>query len=404
LLPFSPPHITEDIINEVIATLKSGWITTGPKTKQFEKELSDYTGVSEVLCVNSATAGLEMMLRWFGVQEGDEVIVPAYTYSATANVVIHCGAKPVLADIRKDDFNIDPDNIRKVISPRTKVIIPVDIGGLPCDYEKINAIVADAEIKKLFLPRTTEQEKLGRILILSDAAHSIGASYLQKKTGSLTDATVFSFHAVKNLTTAEGGAICVHLPLPFDNGSIYKQLNIKSLHGQDKDALAKMTKGSWEYDIVEAGMKCNMPDVLAAIGLASFRDYETMNIPRRRLIAEKYMEAFSGYGWAELPVVKSPVKESSYHLFMLRVKSIDEMQRNVIIQKIFGRDISVNVHFKPLPLLTYYRNLGYRMDDYPHAYDCYSREISLPVYFDLTDEQADDVIKAVISSVEEVLK
>lgn len=402
MLPFSPPHINDAIINEVIDTLKSGWITTGPKTKQLEKELAAYVNVQQVLCVNSATAGLELMLRWFGVQEGDEVILPAYTYSATANVVIHCGATPVLVDVNADDFNTDVDRIRAAITSKTKVIMPVDIGGLPCDYDSINRLVTEGNIKKLFTSRTPAQQTLGRIMVLSDAAHSIGAIYNSKKTGALADSTVFSFHAVKNLTTAEGGAVCLSLPEPFDNSVIYQQLNTKSLHGQNKDAMAKMQKGNWEYDIVEAGMKCNMPDVLAAIGLATFREYESSHLPKRKYIIERYLNAFGKYKWAQLPIVKSADKESSYHLFMLRIKNIDALKRNAIIQKIFDQDVSVNVHFKPLPLLTYYRNLGYRMEDYPIAFDNYSREISLPVYVDLTDEQIEMVVAAVINAVKDV--
>jgi dTDP-4-amino-4,6-dideoxygalactose transaminase len=402
VIPFSPPHIDESIISEVVDALRSGWITTGPKTKQFEKELAAFTGVSNVLCVNSATAGLELMLRWFGVEKGDEVIVPAYTYSATANVVIHCGAKPVMADINPDDFNINLEKIKEVITPHTKVIIPVDIGGLPCDYAAINELVRKQQVMKLFSSRTEAQKKLGRILVLSDAAHSIGASVRGKKAGSLTDCTVFSFHAVKNLTTAEGGAICLNLPAPFDNSEVYRQLNTTSLHGQNKDALAKMQKGNWEYDIVEAGMKCNMPDVLAAIGLAALRNYEKVDLPRRKHIAEKYLQGFSKYEWAELPLFQVDGRLSSYHLFMLRMRDCTLERRNEIIQKIFEKDVAVNVHFKPLPLLNYYKSLGYAIKHYPVAYDCYSREISLPVYFNLDDQQVEQVINAVVKSVEEV--
>ncbi|MGB3076344.1 MAG: DegT/DnrJ/EryC1/StrS family aminotransferase [Chitinophagales bacterium] len=403
MIPFSPPHIDQAIINEVVDALKSGWITTGPKTKQLEKNLAAYVKAEQVLCVNSATAGLELMLRWFGVKEGDEVILPAYTYSATANVVIHCGAKPVLVDVKADDFNISAQKIRAAITTRTKVIMPVDLGGLPCDYKAINQLVNDEAVKKNFSSNTPAQQTLGRILVLSDAAHSIGASYQEKKTGTLADATVFSFHAVKNLTTAEGGAVCLNLPSPFKNEIIYQQLNTKSLHGQNKDALAKMQKGNWEYDIVEAGMKCNMPDVLAAIGLATLREYEAVQLPRRKLIVQKYLEAFSKFDWAQLPVVHTADKESSYHLFMLRIKDIDVIGRNAIIQKIFDQDVAVNVHFKPLPLLTYYKNLGYRMEDYPVAFDNYAREISLPVFVDLTDEQMNMVVNAVAHAVKEII-
>jgi dTDP-4-amino-4,6-dideoxygalactose transaminase len=250
MIPFSPPRIDQKIIDEVVAALKSGWITTGPRTKQFEKNLTAYCGNKNTIALNSATAGLELMLRWFGVKEGDEVILPAYTYSATANVVIHCGAKPVFVDVNADDFNINVSLIKAAITERTKVIMPVDFGGYPCDYNALNALVREAEVRAKFIPTHTNQETLGRIMILSDSAHSIGAVYNGKKAGSLTDVSVFSFHAVKNLTTAEGGAVAFNFPEPFDNEEIYKYMCILSLHGQNKDALAKMQKGNWKYDII----------------------------------------------------------------------------------------------------------------------------------------------------------
>ena len=404
MIPFSPPRIDQKIIDEVVDTLRSGWITTGPKTKLFETQLAQYTGAPNVICLNSATAGLEMILRWFGVGEGDEVILPAYTYSATANVVMHCGAKPVLVDVNADDFNISTNAIRHAITERTKVIMPVDIGGLPCDYNLINNIVSDKNIISKFKPATENQQKLGRILILADAAHSLGARYNNKVIGSQADVTVFSFHAVKNLTTAEGGAVCLNLPAPFDNGKIYSQINIKSLHGQNKDALAKAQKGSWEYDITEAGFKCNMPDVLAAIGLVEFSRYETETLPRRKRICEQYQNAFAECAWAQLPIFKEEVRESSYHLYMLRIKHISLEQRNDIIQAIFNKDVSVNVHFKPLPLLTFYKNAGYNISNYPISYDNYTHEITLPVYYDLTDEQVKEIINVVKQSVETVIR
>jgi len=406
MIPFSPPHIDQKIIDEVIATLNSGWITTGARTKQFEMELAQYTGVSNVLCQNSATAGLELMLRWFGVGEGDEVIVPAYTYCATANVVLHCGAKPVLVDVN-DDFNISAHEIEKFISDKTKVIIPVDIGGLPCDYDEINSLVRSDSIKRKFKPKNEFQKMLGRILVLSDAAHSIGASYNGRRTGNLTDLTVLSFHAVKNLTTAEGGAICMNLQDAFDNGQLYQSLRIKSLHGQTKDAFSKAQKGAWEYDVIEAGYKSNMPDVLAAIGLAQLSKYDEEILRRRENIFQQYSKAFNSYNWAQVPTGKFNDEKlnikSSFHLYMLRIKGINESKRNEIIQKIFEQDVSVNVHFKPLPLLTLYKNLGFKMTDYPAAYDNYSREISLPVYYDLTDEEIQIVIRATIKAVEAVI-
>jgi dTDP-4-amino-4,6-dideoxygalactose transaminase len=407
MIPFSPPRIDQKIIDEVIDTLKSGWITTGPKTKLFEKKLTEYCGCESTVCLSSATAGLELMLRWFGVTEGDEVILPAYTYSATANVIIHCGAKPVFVDV-KDDFNIDVNEIEKSITSKTKAILPVDFGGLPCEYNDINALVNRSDVKKKFVATTAEQKMLGRILVLSDAAHSFGATYHKKKTGSLTDVSVFSFHAVKNLTTAEGGAVALNLPEPFNNELIYSQLCIKSLHGQDKDALAKTIKGNWRYDIVEAGYKCNMTDILASIGLVELARYDDDTLIKRKSICEKYSEAFSKFDWAIIPGlgVQNPSSEisSSRHLYPLRIKNVSEDERDRIMQKIFDKDVSVNVHFIPVPMMSFYKSLGYDIKNYPGTYALYCNEISLPVYYDLSESQAEEVIRAVISSVEEVIK
>lgn len=385
-IPFSPPYIDDTIIEEVVDSLKSGWITTGPKTKLFEKQLAEYCEVPKVLCLNSATAGLELMLRWYGVKEGDEVIVPAYTYCATANVVLHCGATPVMVDC-DENFLIDPEKIKQAITSRTKAVMPVDVFGFPCDYEKLNELINTSEIKSKFKAENENQERLGRILLLADAAHSIGAEYKGKKIGSQADAMVFSFHAVKNLTTAEGGAIAINLTDNFDAEEVYKALNIKGLHGQNKDALSKTQSGAWRYDIIEAGYKFNMPDVLAAIGLASFKQYESYILPRRKEIFDSYCKAFSKYSWAQLPVYHTDEKVSSYHVFPLRIKDISEAERDAIIQKMFDAGIATNVHFQPLPMLSLYKNLGYKIEDYPVSFDNYSREISLPVYPQLTDEQ-----------------
>ena len=405
MIPFSPPRIDQKIIDEVIDTLRSGWITTGPKTKLFEKKLAEYCGAESVICLNSATAGLELMLRWFGVKEGDEVILPAYTYSATANVIMHCGAKPVFVDVR-DDFNIDPEKVREAITLRTKVIMPVDFGGWPCDYDVLNNLVKEDRIKKIFQSGSAEQKMLGRIMILSDAAHSLGAFYKGKKTGSLTDSSVFSFHAVKNLTTAEGGAIALNLPSPFSNKEIYSSLCIKSLHGQNKDALSKMKARSWKYDIVEAGYKMNMTDILASIGLVELERYDNDTLVRRKEICEKYEAAFKKEKWAIVPVLKNTNLQttSSYHLFALRIAEINEEIRDKIIQKIAEKGVSVNVHFIPVPMMTYYRNLGYDIKDYPATYRQYENEISLPVYYDLKNEQIDFIIQTVISTVEAEIK
>ncbi|MDA3912012.1 MAG: DegT/DnrJ/EryC1/StrS aminotransferase family protein [Bacteroidales bacterium] len=402
MIPFSPPRMDDKIIAEVTDTLKSGWITTGPKTKRFEKQLANYAQVPAVLCTSAATTGLELILRWFGVQEGDEVIIPAYTYCATANVVLHCGAKPVMVDCLPDSFNLDPELVKKAITARTKAIIPVDIGGFPADYDALNAIINDTEIQKYFNPNTEEQRNLKRILLLSDAAHSLGAKYQGKSIGSLADITVFSFHAVKNLTTAEGGAIALSLPKPFDNEAIYKWLNILSLHGQSKDALAKTT-GNWRYDVVCAGYKANMTDIQASIGLVELERYDSDTLVRRKHIVDAYHAAFCEDKRFEIPVTDTESKQSSYHLYQLQIKDISEGERDEIIQKIFKLDVSVNVHFQPLPLFSYYKNLGYKMQNYPHAWTHYSREISLPVYYDLTDAQVKTVISAVKQAVEKMI-
>ncbi len=404
MIPFSPPRIDQKIIDEVVATLKSGWITTGPKTKLFEKKLSEYNGNKATLCLNSATAGLEVMLRWYGVKEGDEVIIPAYTYSATANVCMHVGAKIILVDVNPDDFNISVKAIEVAITSKTKVIMPVDFAGFPCDMDEINALVNRADIKSIFSPSTAEQKMLGRILVLSDSAHSIGAFYKEKHTGALCDVAVFSFHAVKNLTTAEGGAIALNMPAPFDNEEIYKALCIKTLHGQNKDALAKTLKGGWRYDIVEPGYKCNMMDIQAAIGLVELERYDSENLVRRKQIVNQYNTVLSKLSWAQLPVVGTKDKTSSYHLYPLRIKGISETQRDLIIDKISNMEVAVNVHFIPLPLLSFYKGIGFEMGNYPVAFDNYSREITLPLYFNLTDENVKTVLNALIESVESVLQ
>ena len=401
MISFSPPRIDQKIVDAVNETLRSGWITTGPKTKKFETMLTKYGGHKVTLCVSSASAGLELMLRWFGVKEGDEVIVPAYTYAATANVVVHCGARVVFVDVNSD-FNISVKAIEQAITRRTKVVIPVDIAGWPCDYDEINALVERPEIQGLFNPSTREQQILNRILVLSDAAHSIGGQYKGKKVGNLTDISVYSFHAVKNLTTAEGGAICLNLPKPFDHETLYKDLNAKSLHGQTKDALAKTRIGEWRYDIIEPGYKYNMTDIQATMGLVELARYDSDMLIRRREIFDRYATAFSKYSWAQLPEYENEVKKSSYHVFLLRVKGISEEQRDRIIREIFTREVAVNVHFVPLPMMTYYRNEGYNIKEYPVSYDNFAREISLPVYYDLTDEMVDFVVKAVVESVNKI--
>ena len=397
-IPFSPPRIDNKIIAEVTNALKSGWITTGPKTKLFEKKIAGYCKVTDVLAVNSWTAGAELLLYWYDIKEGDEVIVPVYTYCATANIVIHRGAKVIMVDVTSD-FGIDISKIEKYINARTKAIIPVDIGGLPIDYSALNMLLKKQNVKKLFVPESENQHKLGRILVLSDAAHSFGAVYNNEKVGSQADFTVFSFHAVKNLTTAEGGAICINLPKPFENAEIYKQLNTLSLHGQNKDALAKTEKGSWEYDVIDAGFKCNMTDILASIGLVELSRYEKETLPKRKAIFEKYTKELGVFDFLITPLFKDNNRESSYHLYLLRIKDCTLEERNAIIQEIFNQNVYVNVHYKPLPLLSYYKSLKYNINDYPKAKKLWETEISLPVYYDLSEEQVSRVIKVVVESV-----
>jgi dTDP-4-amino-4,6-dideoxygalactose transaminase len=402
MIPFSPPRIDQRVIDEVNAALLSGWITTGPRTKQFEKNITEYSGCKSTVAVNSWTMGMQVLLHWWGIGEGDEVILPAYTYCASANVVIHSGAKPVMVDINEKDFNISVNAIRKAISPNTKAIIAVDIAGFPCDYDEINKLVQDAEIQKLFSPSNELQQKLNRILVISDAAHSFGAKLGEKKSGSLTDITTFSFHAVKNLTTAEGGALCFNLPAEFNHEQIYTEFCTMILHGQNKDALAKTQKGNWRYDVVEPGFKCNMTDLQAAIGLVELDRYQE-NLDRREEIFKLYDAGFSDENWALTPLYSTESKMSCFHLYQLRIKGASEQERDAIMQEIFNQDVSVNVHFLPLPTLTAYKKRGYSMADYPETWNKYQNEISLPVYYNLTDDQVKTVINAVIHAVKVVL-
>lgn len=401
MIPFSPPRIDQRVIDEVTAALQSGWITTGPRTKLFEQKISAYCGCKTTVAVNSWTAGMEVLLRWWGVGPGDEVIIPVYTYCASANVVLHTGATPVMVDISGEDFNISVEKINAAITEKTKVIMPVDISGYPCDYDAIYALVQAK--RTLFNPSNEKQEKLGRILVAADAAHSFGATYKGKVSGAIADVTCFSFHAVKNLTTAEGGAICFNLPDGFDHEEIYKEFCIKILHGQSKDALAKAQKGAWRYDVLEPGFKCNMTDLQAAIGLIELERYQE-NLDRRKTIFDAYDDGFKQTSWAITPVHQTVDKKTCYHLYQLRIADVSEEQRDAIIQEIFEQDVSVNVHFQPLPLLTAYKNLGYKMDDYPEAWNKYSTEISLPVYFNLSDEQVQQVINAVKTAVLKILQ
>ena len=407
MIPFAPPRIDDRTIEAVTEVLKSGWITTGPRTKAFEKSLAQYCGVEKVIALNSWTNACELVLRWFGVGPGDEVIVPAYTYCATANIVMHVGATPVMVDVL-DDFTIDPEAVRAAITSHTKCIIPVDIGGLPARVKEVMRIAVD--MQSHFIPkmgprvmRSDPQKMLGRILVLSDAAHSFGATINDRKLGTQADITGFSFHAVKNLTTAEGGALAFNLPAAFDVQGLYNWFNTMSLHGQSKDALAKTGPGAWRYDVEAAGWKCNMTDLQAAIGQVELDRYESGTMPRRKAICERYQRAFNKDDRFIVPLFHDAERESSHHLFMLRVKDASEEQRDAIIAAIAKREVSVNVHFIPMPMLSLYKGLGYRMEDYPNTYRQYSREISLPVFYDLQDAQVDMVVDAVMSAVGEVM-
>ena len=392
-IPFSPPYIDNSVVEEVTDSLRSGWITTGPKVKALEEEIMKLAGSEAVLCVNSWTTGAIMALRWLGVKADDEVIIPAYTYCATALAVIWAGAKPVMVDAG-EDFNISVEAIRRAITPRTKAILPVDIAGWPCDYKAIMQLVQEPDIVKMFQPSSDVQRQLGRIIVINDSAHSIGSHYGSSFSGTQTDIAIFSLHAVKNITTAEGGAICLNMPEPFDNKQLYQQLRLMSLNCQTKDAFTKSKAGGWRYDIVGMGMKANMADVNAAIGLAQIRKYPQMLV-RRKEIFQAYNEAFAQEPWAILPPMNDGSRETSYHIYALRIRDFSEEQRDAMIAEISKSQVAVNVHFIPLPMLTLFSQLGYKIEDYPQAYANYAHEITLPCYPMLTDEQVAFVIKTV---------
>lgn len=393
-IPFSPPHIDEETIAAVSDVLRSGWITTGPKTRELEKRIGEYTGVDHVICLNSWTNACELFLRWWGIGPGDEVLVPAYTYAASANIVHHLGAKAVLMDSMADDPLVNAEIIQKHLSPKTKVVMPVDVGGMPVDYDEIMKVLKAHS----FSSDHPLQAKLGRPLLLGDAAHSFGAIYKGRKVGAQADITGFSFHAVKNLTTAEGGALCLNLPDPFDNAELWKDLNRLSLHGQSKDAMAKTQGTGWRYDILEHGYKCNLTDVHAAIGLVEMGRYEK-TLATRKSICEKYTAAFEKFDWAICPSFTSEQAESSYHLYMLRIEGAGERKRDEIIRRIQEQGIAVNVHFQPLPVLTAYQQHGWKPEDFPNAMSFYENEISLPVFVGLQDEQIERIVATVNQAV-----
>ncbi|MCM1060944.1 MAG: DegT/DnrJ/EryC1/StrS family aminotransferase [Eubacterium sp.] len=398
-IPFSPPDISELEIKEVTEVLKSGWITTGPKTKEFERKIAEWVGTEKCVCLNSQTACAEMTLRVLEVGEGDEVIVPAYTYTATASVAAHVDAKIVMIDCEKGKFTMDYDRLEAAITEKTKVIIPVDLGGVPCDYDRIFEII---ERKKgLFRPSSDIQAAFGRIIIMADTAHALGAKYLGKMIGSIADFSCFSFHAVKNLTTAEGGAVTWKNISGIDNDELYKKYMLLSLHGQNKDALAKTQLGAWEYDIAGTYYKCNMTDIAAAVGLKQFERYSQM-LERRKKIIQEYDKAFRDVGIETLEHY-TDVYESSGHLYLTRVPRIDAEQRNEIIIKMAEVGISCNVHYKPLPMLTAYKQLGFDIKKFPNAYSQFENEISLPLHTCLTDEMVDYVIEKYLAIVKEYI-
>lgn len=397
-IPFSPPIINESVVYEVNHTLQSGWITSGPKVKELEQTLANQIGTSHVVCVNSWSSGAMLVLKWLGIEAGDEVIVPAYTYCATALSVIHIGATPVIVDVN-DDFTIDAIKIEEAITEKTKAIIAVDFGGLMCDYDKINeAIKRRMSNGTFFHPSSPKLANYDRPVVISDAAHSIGAAYKGKKSGAVADFTIFSLHAVKNITTAEGGAISFNLPSTLKAEEVYREMKLWSLNGQTKDAFSKTNGGGWRYDILFPGLKVNMPDVCAAIGLAQLRDYETVHIIERKRIADRYQQFFSNKPWAITPVLQDENRSSCYHIYALRINGITEAQRDLMIDEITAAGISVNVHFVPLPMLTAFKSIGFSIEDYPNAYKMYANEISLPIYPQLTNEQVDLICSVVADS------
>ena len=386
---FSRPDISDAEINEVIDTLKSGWITTGPKTKLFEKKIAEYTHASRAVCLNSATAALEMTLRLLGIGKGDEVITSAYTYTASASVIEHVGAKIVLVDTDKNSFEMDYEKLSESITEKTKAIIPVDIAGVMCDYDKIFEVVNSK--RHLFKPSNELQEAIGRIIVLADGAHSFGATYKGRKSGEVADFTCFSFHAVKNLTTAEGGAVTWSDIPGIDSEEIYKTFMLLSLHGQSKDALAKMKPGSWQYDIIYPAYKCNMTDIMASLGLGQLQRYPQI-LKRRREVIEIYDKGLSD---CNVDVLKHFGDDfsSSGHLYIVRLVGKDESYRNKVIEKMAERGIATNVHYKPLPMHTAYKKLEFDIKDFPNAFNMYKNEITLPLHTLLTDEQVEYVVE-----------
>lgn len=391
-IPFSPPDINEKEMNDVVEVLKSGWITTGPKTKDFERKITEYCNSAGTVCLSSATASLEMTLRLLGIGEGDEVIVPAYTYTASCSVICHVGATPVMVDSQIDCEEMDYSLLSDAITEKTKAVIPVDIAGILCDYDKIFEVIESK--KELFNPDNDLQKAFGRIVVVADSAHGLGAVRDGKRSGSFADFTCFSFHAVKNLTTAEGGAVTWKHNDNLSDEEIYKKFQILSLHGQTKDALEKTQKGSWEYDILIPAYKCNMTDIQAALGLGQIGRYDSI-LKRRHEIVKLYEDGFKD---SRITLQKhfKPNSTSSAHLYLTRIEGITPEQRNEIIVKMQDKGVSTNVHYKPLPLLTAYNDLGFNIDDYPNAYNLFKNEVSLPLYPTLTDEEVEYIIESLL--------
>ena len=388
-IPFSPPDMTTSEVSEVSDALRSGWITTGPRTKTFERQLSNYCHTGTTVCLNSATACMKLALRVLGVGPGDEVITSAYTYTATASVTCHVGAKVVLVDTAPDSYEMDYDKLCAAITERTKVVMPVDLGGVVCDYDRIYAAVESR--KRLFRPANEIQKAFGRVIVLADAAHAFGAQRQGLMCGQIADFTSFSFHAVKNLTTAEGGALTWRPIDGIDDEWLYRQFQLLSLHGQSKDALAKTQLGAWEYDIVAPNFKCNMTDIMAGIGLAQLKRYPEMLYRRRQLIGH-YDEALKGYDVRLLNHYGSD-HASSGHLYLVRLVGKDVDERNDVIVRMAERGIACNVHYKPLPMMTAYKTLGFDIADYPNAYNQYRNEVTLPLHTRLSDDDAEYVIR-----------
>lgn len=401
-IPFSLPLIDQSVIQEVQSCLtETGWLTTGPKTKEFENEICKLTETNSTLCVNSWTSGVLVLLKWLKLDKDDEVIIPAYTYAATALSVINSNIKCILVDVN-EDFTINIDEVEKAITPNTKVIMPVDVGGMPADYEKLNKLINSKKVRNIFIPKTEFQNKIGRPIIISDAAHSIGSKIKNKPTTNFSDFSVFSFHSVKNITTGEGGAISFKIFSKPEDDKILNELKLLSLNGQNKSAFEKNSIGGWKYDIVTNGLKVNMPDINAAIGLSQIKRYKDILLPERELIFNTYISNLSNQPWAILPSMIINERLSSFHLFQLRIKGFDEVHRDELINKMSSIGIGVNVHYIPLPLLSYFKNNGYNINNYKKSYKLYQNEITLPLYNGLSIENVELICSKLIQFTNEI--